>query len=500
MKLKISLFFVWTLILSNLFYQEYWGLNALLVAFSSVLLIGITQTETIQSPKWWFVSSCLLISGAAVFINGTVLQGLLYVATFLFFFAVSNRQQLSLFTGGLQSTFSLFTGIYRSFHDLLQSLQNLGDRRAKKIVVNLIITFVSFITVIIFLKLYQTADMTFREWTAFINLDWISWGFLFFYFFMLIFLYGLFFYQQEESINQLEDDRKNSISIGYTDRIQRFLGQRSELKAALVLLSLLNLLLLLYNIIDIRYVLFVMDSGARGTTDSIMVHEGIRSLIGSIVLVVLLVSFFFRGPLNFTQNKGIRLLAFFWLAQNISMICTSSIKNMEYISHYGLTYKRVGVIIYLSFALIGIGLTLYKLWKKKSIWFLVRSTSLSFLLAGSILLSINWNRTIAWYNVNFITAVEIDFPYLMELGPDAYPYILDYHSEKGIEDSAIISELAQLVPNEINRLEHRKRNYSWRSMNWSDEWLLRQLKRHKFVYHTKTNEHEESEQLAMENH
>ena len=483
MKTKIILFFVWVWIVSNLFYQEYWGLNALIVTITSIAIVGTIMPKNLKSSKWWLVSVCWLISALAIFNNGTIVPGLLYFVSFLFFFAVSNRTQLSLFTGGLQSLVSWSTGFYFSFNRLFGSMNNLGDHKAKKTIANIIITLSSLIIIIIFLKLYQAADPTFYEWTKFLNLKWISWGFIFFYLFMLVFLYGFFFYRQEEGINQLEDDRVNDVPLTYTDRVQRFLGQKTEFKAGIVLLIILNLFLLLYNIIDIRYVLFVMDSGARGTTDSIMVHDGVNSLIGSIVLVILLISFFFRGGLNFIDNKALKALALFWLIQNISMVATTSVKSFEYISHYGLTYKRIGVLIYLTLALIGIAFTLYKLTKNKSFWFLARSTSVAFLFVGTVLVTVNWNRAIAWHNLNFITAAEIDFRYLVELGPDTYPYILEYNAEEGIEDKSIIYDLSREVPRVIELIELRKSEHSWRSMVWSDEVLLRDLGKHKFTYY-----------------
>ncbi len=482
MKLKISLFFIWVLAISNLFYQELCGLNTSIVSALSVFTVGFFYRPNLKSPKWWFSAVCWIIASVGIFVNGTVFPIFLYIVSFLYFFAVSNRLQLSLVLGGMQSLQSWCTGFYYSITAFISSFKKMSNERGSKLMANSIIIAACLIIVIIFLKLYQAADPTFYDWTKFINLDWISWGFIFFYLFMLIFLYGFFFFKNELSINQWEDSKKNDIPITYSDKIQKFLGYKNELKAAISLLSILNLLLLLYNIIDVRYVLFEMGSSERVLTDSLMVHDGINSLIGSIILVILLITFMFRGKLNFLKNRILQSLAFIWLLQNMLMVATSAIKNHEYVFHYGLTYKRIGVFIYLMLAIIGISLTVYKLLKNKSIWFLIRSASLSFLFVLVVLVTFNWNRIIASYNLSQITHSEIDFRYLMTLGPDTYPFILDYNAEYGIEDKSIIYDLSGLVPMTIESLELKKKNHSWRSLVWSDMELLEQLKRHRFTY------------------
>ena len=144
---------------------------------------------------------------------------------------------------------------------------------------------------IIFLKLYQSADSTFYELTKFINLDWISWGFILFYALISLLFYGFYFYTKQDEITEVEAKLPDEIKASYTDKIQQFFGEINELKIAYSILITLNIMLLLYNIIDIRYIFIEIDNPSRELSFSQIVHDGINSLITSLILVIIIVSF-----------------------------------------------------------------------------------------------------------------------------------------------------------------------------------------------------------------
>src|SRR5690606_28871759 len=105
-------------------------------------------------------------------------------------------------------------------------------------------------------------------------------------------------------------------------------------------------------------------------------HAGIYALIFSIVLVIFIVTYLFRGQLNFQYNRVLKPLVIFWLVLNLLMVITTSIKNWEYVEFWGLTYKRMGVFVYLLLATIGLAITIYKVINKRSFWFVLRKTSI----------------------------------------------------------------------------------------------------------------------------
>jgi hypothetical protein len=369
----------------------------------------------------------------------------------------------------------LFTNFFQAFEPGKQRIPG------KKLVTALAIS-IPLVIGIIFLKLYQSADATFYELTKFINLSWISWGFIVFYLFCAIVLYGFFFFTTLEDVKTLDEGIKLDTAETYSDKIQRFFGVQNETKIAFSLLIILNVLLLLYNLIDLNYLFVELNSPQRALSISEVVHGGINSLIASLILAIIIISFLFRGALNFAQNKFLKILALGWLIQNIVMVMTTSIKNAEYVSLWGLTYKRIGVYIYLFLAMLGICLTIYKIIKKKSFWFLIKSCSLTFSVVLVSLLTFNWNRAIATYNLDYVKQNHIDFSYLLELGPDTYGAILIHHQNVEPVDNWVLIRINDQLNNYPTRTYENDFDATWRSYNWSDAQAKKELANVKFNF------------------
>ena len=224
-----------------------------------------------------------------------------------------------------------------------------------------------------------------------------------------------------------------------------------------------------------------MHDPASDKTLSEVVHAGIYALITSIVLVMLIVTYILRGQLNFTQNKWIKQLILIWLAQNIIMIITTSIKNLEYVHFWGLTHKRIGVFVYLFLALIGICFTIHKTIHKKSFWFLFRKTSVAFALVLSALLTFNWNRAIAAYNTSYVPTERIDFDYLYELGPETYAFILDHHIKHDSVENYMLINIANTSTNFLNDYKTHEKKTSWKSYVLTDLMVKAELEHYNII-------------------
>src|SRR4029078_3225426 len=126
------------------------------------------------------------------------------------------------------------------------------------------------------------------------------------------------------------------------------------------------------NCVDITYVWF----GFTYNNDinlSEYVHEGTGLLIFSILLAMVLLLFFFRGNLNFyKQNKWLRAGAYAWLLQNSILAVSVLFRDYYYIQHYGLAYKRIGVLIFLAMVLMGLITVFIKIQKRKTAYYLLR--------------------------------------------------------------------------------------------------------------------------------
>lgn len=488
MSKKMFFYVALVLVTANLFYKESWGLNTLIVSLLTVLASLFSghydsHLETTKNAKWWFAALLFVSNGFAVFYNHTLLSCGFYLISFLYFSAIQAENKLSVPLGFAQSAQSFFGGFYYSIESMSKRKEK---TEGKKRIVKLLLFTVPLVIAIVFLKLYQSADPTFYELTKFINLDWISWGFIGFYIVLFFAGYGLFYFRSNQHISSLETNLKNSISPDYGDGIQTYLGILNEQKIALSLLITLNLMLLLYNGIDLKFIIVDLPNPAPTLRYSALLHGGVNSLISSIVLVILIVTFIYRGQLNFTGNKTIRILALLWILLNLVMVATTVVKNAEYIAHWGLTYKRIGVYIYLLLAAVGLIFTLIKILKIKSIWFLIRNTSLAFLVCFTLMGFVNWDKLIVKYNLSELAPEQIDFYYLEDLGPDAYPDLIAYYNrhknEKNIqENTALWHRLFLSFEATKQHLTEKQAALTWRSLNLREWNLLRRMQKFKLI-------------------
>ncbi len=479
---KKMLFYVGLVfIVSNLFYQEYFGLNTLIASVAIVTAYAFNQINRIKSIKWNAAALLFIFNGFSVFYNGSTLALWLYFISFCFFSAVHYNIKLSLPLGFVQAVQSFFSGFYYFIDALTQFFKTKEKTDANRILVRILLYSIPFLIAIIFLKLYQSADETFYEWTKFINLDWISWGFIGFYLFIFILFFGFYFFHGSQEIDRIENDYKNDIPSNYTDKVETFFGFQNERKIAGSLLITLNLMLLLYNCIDLHFIFVKLPNPAPTLRYSELLHGGVNSLITSIVLVIFIISFIYRGQLNFKGSKLIRIAASFWMIQNILMVTTTAIKNYEYIIHWGLTYKRIGVYVYLILAALGLIFTLIKILNVKSFWFLVRNTSIAFIICFSFLGCINWDKHIAQFNLTQLKPTQIDFDYILSLGKETYPYLMDYYKENGIEDDFVRHELFISYNLAKDNLNYKIEHASWRSLNLSERSLQSKFNKVKVI-------------------
>ena len=464
---------IWCLILTNLFYGEYIGLNALITCLISIPLIFVLKKEVRNNKNWWLSAALWIICSYGVFTNPHTVSILAFIGSTFYFNSQSNTKYPAFFTGILHGFVAVFAGWVNAVEISINRLDNRNGNSSKWFRNFLIVT-LPLIVILIFLKLYQAADETFYELTQFINLDWISWGFITAYVLVLFLAHGLFFFIPQKEFEVLEERTNTEVKTSYKDRIEAFFGIANEHKIALTLLAILNLFLLLYNSIDF-YHLFVADDLLANQSISQTVHGGINSLITSLIMVMLVISYLFRGQLNFQGSIWVKALAIFWLMQNSFMICTTSLKNFDYIYNYGLTYKRIGVYIYLLLALVGLFLAIYKVLKRKSTWFLLRKGSISFAFILSIFLTFNWNKLIVDYNLTYVSPSKIDYNYLINLGPDAYHGMYNYTVNGNQIPEKYLDQITLNAHEELADLNFQYETSTWRSFNLHDMLLKQEL-------------------------
>ncbi|HEX8656953.1 MAG TPA: DUF4173 domain-containing protein [Hymenobacter sp.] len=180
----------------------------------------------------------------------------------------------------------------------------------------------------------------------------------------------------------------------------RALDLRKEFVAAVAVFALVNLLLLVVNLVDIKWLWFgfVPKPGFDLTQ---FVHEGTYVLIFSILMAMGIVLWFFRRNLNFYAPglPWLRAGATVWVLQNAVLAVSVGLRNYYYIVHCGLAYKRIGVCFFLLLVFFGLGTVLLKIWQRRSAYALVRLNSLAAYAVLLLLAAGNWEVWIAQYNL-----------------------------------------------------------------------------------------------------
>ncbi len=433
MKATKPFYYLIILLLTFLLYDQSIGLNVLLI---SILTIGYVSDFNLKqkTKQWWAAASIWLIAGLSLFHSHTNIGGLLYIFTG-FHFLSTNANSKSTFPFSFMATaFSSFLGAgnFFLFGKRIRIKQNNEEPKDKAVVKKILLYAIPTLILIIFLKLYQVANPDFETYTAFLNLNFIKWPFVLFFTLLSIIMYGLYNFRVWDPVKEMDENAENKVFKGNEDAIEKQFGIDNENKMALLLIGALNLLLIGFLIVDAQTLFFNTNNQL---THSEYVHQGVNVLITSILFVILIISYVYRGGINFIKNDTLKVITYLWLILNIILTVFNALKNYHYIQDWGMTHKRIGVYIYLLLCLIGLIYTIYKVSAKRSFWFLIRKVSFTFLSILSFYALVNWNKVIAQYNLDDerYTYEKIDFYYNASLGPEAYPLLLEYfhtHPEK----------------------------------------------------------------------
>lgn len=277
-------------------------------------------------------------------------------------------------------------------------------------------------------------------------------------------------------------------------------GLKDETLVGIITLVLVNLLFLTVNAIDVNWLWFKFNY-EDGMDLSSIVHEGTYWLIFSILLAMATLMYFFRGNQNFNkENSTLKALTYLWIGQNMVMIISVVLRNYHYIDNHGLTYKRIGVYIFLLMTLLGLITLIVKISNQRSNFFLWRINS--WLAYGVLVLFSfwNWDAFIADYNIQKVNHNnetsegqslpaytptkgrphmnddKVDIDYLLALSDKALPALLEHPN---FEDEYFLGNsgtLRQMVKYKYEQLEHKMSNRSWLSYNWADAHTLEQLR------------------------
>jgi len=194
--------------------------------------------------------------------------------------------------------------------------------------------------------------------------------------------------------------------------------------AIMVFIS-LNLLLLVVNVIDIKWFWFGFEVPKQFSLKEFL-HEGVAYLIISILMASAVVFIFFRNNLNFyPKAKSLRILARIWLIQNGILVISVCLRTVYYIDFHGLAYGRIVVISTLLVVSCGLFLLYRKVGLHHHSAFVFRRVSAFSMLLLAILSTMDWDQKISAYNLNNGRISEIDVDNYLRMHPRTYPLIYE---------------------------------------------------------------------------
>ena len=471
MKKDIVLIGIASLLYSYIFYLQTAGINFLIF---TALLIGFqiaNNTRVIYSNTWLIATVGGVVSAISIFMYGNALSVTANVFSLLAMSFTAFSAKNSIPIGLFHSIYSIGASVVFVVLDPFSSSgpEKSKDRKNRWSWGRLIFYFlIPGVALIIFFQLYRQGNNVFEQLTESIDLSFISAKWLFFLVSGSFLMYGFFRHHVIPPFQSFDEGAENNLKKSAVKKgIDKLLDVSIEKKSGVVLLVLLNLLLLIVNSGDLVFI----SGGAElpdGMSLSDSVHQGVGALITSIVFAVLIILFYFRGRLNFIQNnKQIKALAVCWIVQNLLLVVSTAYRNFDYISAHGLTYKRIGVYVYLLLTVIGLLFTLIKVAKIKTNWYLVRAVSWSFFIVLVLSPAVNWDRLVSRSQVQIAHEKKsvTDVNYLSQLSSECYPTL--YSHAKLNHDE----QLMHTIERKLGRYLMNRDSYDWRSYNLRDSDL-----------------------------
>ncbi|MDB4293609.1 DUF4173 domain-containing protein, partial [Maribacter sp.] len=283
---------------------------------------------------------------------------------------------------------------------------------------------IALVLIVLFSLLYRNANPVFEGLISDIDLSFISMPWL------LCTLLGYVLF-----LNLLRPFRPTELLV-YDDRQPNELQKpempfspsllpklKSEHTIGSMVFAGLNLLLVFFLVTDFVY---LMNTEVTNNAEySSAVHQGVYALMFSIVVAIGIILFFFRGDLNFySENKLLQRLTYVWIALNIMLVVFTCYKNSLYVEALGLTYKRIGVFVYLLLTVIGLVTAYLKVSRIRSFVYLLRTNLTVWFVFLILSAGVPWDKAITSYNLQHIE--NPDIRYLIELGDSNLEQLYDY--------------------------------------------------------------------------
>ncbi len=511
---KIILLFAGAILFNIIFWQEKIADNALL--FDAFILLSVFNLYpaafTKPAMKWLLLAHIVVLS--TLIIHNTLLSKLAFSVTLLLVVVFTQFLHRSVWYAAASAMGNYLLFVFSFLEDIRQikkgGIRSLGLRKILRFLI------IPLMIAAVFFLIYSFSNTVFQDVVNSMGIAiqhfferffyWFSWDRFAFLMLGLFITGGLLLKMRSNYFSEKEFTKHNNLwrtkhnfkkwkESAMFDLLTLFMGRfangvlalRNENTVGIISLVMLNVLLLFINVIDVTYVWFGFTYSANVNLTE-YVHEGAGMLIFSIVMAMLVLLFFFRGNLNFyKKNKWLRYGAYGWIIQNAVLVVSVLFRDYYYITHMGLAYKRIGVLVFLIMVLVGLVTVFIKIHQRKTAYYLWRVNgwfAIILLVAASC---VHWDETIARYNLAHKNTVPLDVKFLLSLSDKTLP-LLQKNQDVLVKANTLIYssydryDMLYYGVTPVQFFEIRKskffakqQTYSWLSWNASDAYVKKKL-------------------------
>ncbi len=450
--LSASFLFSW------LFYGKSFGINVLLMALIVVVLLcTVRNWKTIP----WRYAIAYLFTAIMVFMDASSFHILVHLLCFAAFIGTTVTVKTSLYIATFIGFVQSFFGYVLDYITLRGKLKTVRPGTTKNSGTYVLGAAISILAICLFTWLYSTANPVFEALVQQVDFSVLSLPRLVFTLLGYLLFLNIGTSRHLEELVAFDTNCENALKAPDKAFLSARAGTlKKEYTVGTMVLGVLNVLLLLFLTTDVIYLtgLSISDNAAYSSS----VHQGVYALVFSIVMAIGTILYFFRGNLNFFNTNGaLRKLTYTWLVCNLILVLTTWYKNWMYVAALGLTYKRIGVFVYLLLTVSGLITTYVKVAHIRSFWYLVRSNTVVFFSVLVLATGVPWDRTITWYNLNQVARPDI--AYLLGLKNGHLPQLFRYgkaHSDRLMLDqqTAINERYTDFV---LAEKEKTWQEYTW---------------------------------------
>jgi hypothetical protein len=461
-----------------LFYRQLLGVNVLVFSLLILFFSLYEKPQLKHSVKWRLVAGALLITSGSALLYGDFLSFFATLVTLAIMASMLTDEGTSAGVALAGTALSYVCSPYYLLVHYVNRLSEWQQTKDKYGIAKIVLTVLVLLIVTVFFFIYREANTFFYLFTRNINLNFISFSWVFFTLNGLLLIFTFFHFRHFQFFRKqidvapalLEGDSCNSgqfMNIPVNAGLELYTGR--------LLLLLLNVLLLVVNALDFKY--FLVSKMPEGVSYADYLHQGVGMLIFSIILAISIILFFFRGRLNFSEsNRWIKILAYIWIVQNVLMVISTLFRNQMYVNAYGLTEKRMGVYIYLALCVAGLFITLFKIMRRYSNAYYIRLISWIFYAVLVFSCPVNWDGLITRFNLARKDAID-NFDYLQTLSENNRPLLLQFAKEHStmVKDSDHYINPQSLDRNRYYIVEEHSKHHDWQSWTLSKKKILQYI-------------------------